>query len=421
MNRGTTDTLTLAESFGGSSSLFMASPRHALLTQGLRAALEIEGGYGQWEGLPQRVRSAFRDVGVGDEGSPAIVVGAMPFDEALPTRLVFPEHVRWVTTANEAPVPTAAPPVTTSREACHASDDAAYSDHVRKAIERIRSTALEKVVLARSVDLTMPSRIDVPMLLRNLVLCNPDAYTFAVNIPAQEGAGFHRRTSGPRGGKVLLGASPELLVSRSKLDVVANPLAGSAPRSVEPVEDGRRANTLLNSRKERREHAFVVEAVAEALRPFCAELRIPREPSLLGTGAMWHLSTEIRGRLRDPSTCSLRLATALHPTPAVCGTPRAEAMGAIRDIEGFDRGFYAGFVGWSDANGDGEWVVTIRCGEVEGRNLRAFAGAGIVDGSSPEDEFIETSAKLGTILSTLRHETEGTMRRGRRGTVSLRD
>jgi isochorismate synthase len=200
---------------------------------------------------------------------------------------------------------------------------------------------------------------------------------------------------------VLLGASPELLVSRSKLHVVANPLAGSAPRSVEPVEDQYRGGALLASQKDQREHAFVVEAVVEALRPLCVDLRVPKEPSLLGTAKMWHLSTEIHGRLRDPETCSLRLATALHPTPAVCGTPREQAMGAIRELEGFNREFYAGFVGWSDATGDGEWVVTIRCGDVEDRRIRIFAGAGIVDASHPENELDETSAKLNTVLSAL--------------------
>jgi isochorismate synthase len=116
---------------------------------------------------------------------------------------------------------------------------------------------------------------------------------------------------------------------------------------------------------------------------------------------MWHLSTEVRGRLRDPAVCALQLATALHPTPAVCGTPTDVAMSTIRELEGFDRGFYAGLVGWSDVTGDGEWVVTIRCGEVEDRRIRMFAGAGIVADSDAEDELRETTAKLRTVLAAL--------------------
>ena len=182
---------------------------------------------------------------------------------------------------------------------------------------------------------------------------------------------------------------------------MSKPVAGSAARSGEPAEDMRRAAALLASQKDRREHAFVVDAVFEVLRPFCVELHVPREPSLLQTDAMWHLMTEIRGRLRDPSISSLRLATLLHPTPAVCGSPRAEALAAIRTLEDLNRGFYAGFVGWSDATGDGQWVVSIRCAEIEENRIRVFAGAGIVEDSNAQDELAETAAKLRTILSAL--------------------
>jgi isochorismate synthase len=385
----------------GSLALFLASPRHTLLAQGTRAVLEIEGGEGQWGRLPDRVRSAFQDISTGDDGHPALVVGALPFFEDLPAHLVFPEHVRWDASTNGVPAPVAAPTSLTALETRHVPDKAIYMDAVRKAIARIRSTDLKKVVLARSLELTAPSRIDLATLLGTLLRRNTGAYTFALDVAPSRYDCRRRGEPAPRRRRVLFGASPELLVSRSKLQVAANPLAGSSPRSAEPVEDQYRAGALLASQKDRREHAFVVEAVVEALRPLCTDLRVPKEPSLLGTATMWHLSTEIYGRLRNPSTCALQLATALHPTPAVCGTPRAEAMRAIRELEGLDRGFYAGLVGWSDATGDGEWVVTIRCGEVEDRNVRLFAGAGIIDGSRPEDEFIETSAKLSTVLSAL--------------------
>ena len=121
--------------------------------------------------------------------------------------------------------------------------------------------------------------------------------------------------------KTLIGASPELLVSRNGMQVISNPLAGSRPRSEDLVEDKRRAEELLSSPKDLHEHAVVVEAVAAALRPYCHTLHVPEKPSVIHSEAMWHLSTEVKGELKDPNTSSLQLAIALHPTPAVCGTP----------------------------------------------------------------------------------------------------
>jgi isochorismate synthase len=183
--------------------------------------------------------------------------------------------------------------------------------------------------------------------------------------------------------------------------VTANPLAGSAARSDDPIEDGRRATMLLRSAKDRREHAAVVDAIVANLSPLCTNVRVPAEPQLLPTATMWHLASPITASLRDPATSSLRLATALHPTPAVCGVPTERARSLIGELEPFDRGFYAGMVGWCDACGDGEWVITIRCGEVASDSLRLYAGAGIVAGSEPESELAETSAKFRTLLSAL--------------------
>jgi isochorismate synthase len=221
------------------------------------------------------------------------------------------------------------------------------------------------------------------------VLRNQGAYTFALEV----GEAGQSRT--------LIGASPELLVSRRGRAVLANPLAGSAPRCADPEQDRAVGAALLLSRKDRREHAFVVEAVAASLTPYCVELSVPEQPALIQTATMWHLSTQVRGQLRDSATCALRLATALHPTPAVCGTPTAPAQAAIRSLEGFERGYYAGLVGWSDAGGDGDWIVTIRCAEVERERIRLYAGAGIVDGSDAEAELNETSAKFRTVLSAM--------------------
>lgn len=202
-------------------------------------------------------------------------------------------------------------------------------------------------------------------------------------------------------GRTLIGASPELLVARRGGRLVANPLAGSAPRSADLAEDVRHAAALLESSKDLHEHAVVVDAVREALAPYSTGLEVPEHPTLVRTAAMWHLSTTVTGELADPAVSALELAAALHPTPAVCGTPTDVARAVIAASEPFDRGPYTGMVGWQDADGDGEWVVTIRCAEAEGRRLRLFAGAGVVADSSPRAETAETGAKFRTFLSAV--------------------
>ncbi|MEU6357589.1 isochorismate synthase, partial [Streptomyces sp. NPDC047072] len=240
-----------------------------------------------------------------------------------------------------------------------------------------------KVVLARTLELTSGREPDLPAMLRRLARRDPAGYTFAL-------------PSGP--GRTLIGASPELLVARTGGRLTANPLAGSAPRSADLAEDVRRAVALLESEKDLHEHAVVVAAVRQALAPYCDRLEVPERPTLVRTAAMWHLSTTVTGELSDPAATALDLASALHPTPAVCGTPTEVARRVLAESEPFDRGPYAGMVGWQDADGDGEWVVTIRCAEAEGRSLRLFAGAGVVAASTPEDETAETAAKFRTFL-----------------------
>jgi isochorismate synthase len=251
---------------------------------------------------------------------------------------------------------------------------------------------LRKVVLARALELTAAEPVDPGAILRRLAARDPHGYAFAVDLGADG---------------TLVGASPELLVSRHGDLVVAQPLAGSTPRRADAAFDRSGADALLRSPKDLREHALVVDAVAAVLRPLCAQLDVPEAPSLVATNAMWHLGTTVVGRLADPGTTALELAVALHPTPAVCGTPPDAARALIAELEPFDRGPYAGAVGWQDATGDGEWVVTIRCGVVRDRSLRVFAGAGVVPGSRGVDELAETHAKLRTFLSALGVEEGG--------------
>jgi isochorismate synthase len=191
-------------------------------------------------------------------------------------------------------------------------------------------------------------------------------------------------------------------VSRHGLEVRSNPLAGSAPRSGDREEDRTNADVLVGSAKDREEHAIVVEAVADTLRPFCAELTFDPEPVLRETPNVWHLSTRFRGVLKEPAPSALDLVAELHPTPAVAGTPRDAALNTIAELEPFDRDRYAGPVGWVDAEGDGEWAIALRCAELRGDRAILYAGAGIVADSEPARELDETERKFRAFLDALR-------------------
>ncbi|MGA9870976.1 MAG: chorismate-binding protein, partial [Rhodococcus sp. (in: high G+C Gram-positive bacteria)] len=200
----------------------------------------------------------------------------------------------------------------------------------------------------------------------------------------------------------LAGSSPEVLVRTVGRRVTCHPLAGSAPRFTDEQCDRESGLALEASAKDAREHAFVVDAIRSALEPFCATLDVPTQPALTRTPQLWHLGTPISGELSDDRTSSLELAVALHPTPAVCGTPTDLAYKEIDELEGA-RGFYGGAIGWCDRSGDGEWMVAIRCAETQSNSntLVAYAGGGIVAESDPESELQETITKFGTMLSAL--------------------
>ncbi|MBP2474470.1 isochorismate synthase [Crossiella equi] len=367
----------LLSGYRAGSSFFFSSPRGTQLAEGVADTVPSAAGPGELGALPARVAALLAERRPG-----SVVVGAVPFDHNAPAALVVPETVRRAAplTAEHA-LPELGMNVP-EWEIRPVPEPAEYVRSVRAALDPLRSGELDKVVLARSLELTAPTTVDLGRLLNNLARRDPSGYTFAADLP----------------GRTLVGASPELLLSRRGTSVVSNPLAGSAARSTDPEEDQRRAAALLVSPKDRHEHAVVVEAVAAALRPYCRTLDVPAEPSLVRTATMWHLSTRVTGELADERASALELAAALHPTPAVCGTPVRAARATIGELEPFDRGFYTGMVGWCDAAGDGEWVVTIRCAEADDHSLRLFAGAGIVADSSPEAELAETAAKFRTLL-----------------------
>jgi isochorismate synthase len=261
-----------------------------------------------------------------------------------------------------------------------------YAAAVATAVDRIRRGELRKVVLARTVEVRAGRALDPRLLLHRLRAVDPHAYTFAA--PTNDG--------------VIVGASPELLVSRVGREVRSNPLAGSAPRSGDADEDRTNAEALVASSKDQEEHAIVVDAVAETLEPFCDQLTWDPEPILRETPNIWHLSTRFRGVLREPAPSALDLVAELHPTPAVAGAPRDAALDTIAELEPFDRGRYAGPVGWVDADGDGEWAIALRCAELRGDRAILYAGAGIVADSDPARELDETERKFRSFLDALR-------------------
>ena len=361
-------------------SFLLTSPERALLATGERQVVTDPDP----DELAKRVTKLLIEENV------PVAVGALPFDTEAAPHVVLPEAARFsgpLSTYPRRPVGAAA-----SVEAMPSR--AGYARAVACAVDELKAGELRKVVLARALKLTMAAPVDVRTLLGNLVSDNAAGFTYAVDLPAETG----RRT--------LVGATPEMLLSRTGTTVVANPLAGSIPRDPDPAKDRANGEALLASAKDHEEHRVVVEAVADALRPFCRTLNVPAKPSLISTTAVWHLSTHITGELRDLNISSLRLASALHPTPAVCGSPAKAARATITALEPFDRGFYAGAIGWCDAEGDGQWVVGIRCAElvepVTGPStMTLYSGAGIMPASVPELEVTETSAKFQTLLRAM--------------------
>ncbi|MGH3758315.1 isochorismate synthase [Actinophytocola sp.] len=373
-------------------SFLLTSPRRGLLATGARTVVAEPDP----DELSARVTKLLVDSDV------PLAVGALPFDStgerATAPHVVLPRSVRW-----SGPVRPARTgrPVPVDLDVVPVPAPAEYERAVARAVTRLRAGELDKVVLARALRLHSAGPVAVAPLLANLAADNATGYTYAVDLPT---GGASRRT--------LVGATPEMLLSRSGLTVVCNPLAGSMPRHPDPELDRASAEALAASAKDIEEHRVVIETVVDALRPFCRTLTVPDGPSLVSTSAVWHLSTMITGELADPGISSLRLACALHPTPAVCGRPFGTAKDTIAELEPFDRGFYAGAIGWCDADGDGQWVVAIRCAEItepapgagpaaSGSTLTLYSGAGIMPASQPQLELAETSAKFRTLLRAM--------------------
>ncbi|WP_026416547.1 isochorismate synthase [Actinomadura oligospora] len=387
----------------------LAWVRHGdgLVGWGETARLELPGGHDRFAAADTWLQEMFGSAEVEDPlrlpGTGPVAFGSFGFDpKSADSVLIVPRYVlgrrdghAWVTTigdpaddsfdevldavlgverdgvtATGAFAPVAPGRLTWSDGARSAP---AWAQAVETATSRIRSGHLGKVVLARDLIAHADRPIDARVLLRRLADRYPTCYTFAV-------AG-------------LVGATPELLIRRAGDQVDSLVLAGTTARGTGPADDDARAAGLFRSPKDREEHSYAVDMVRDALAPLCTDLDVPAEPELLRLPNVTHLASPVHGRLAAHRTV-LDVLAALHPTPAVAGTPTDRALDLIRELEGMDRGRYAGPVGWVDARGDGEWGIALRCAELSGTRARLFAGCGIVADSDPAAELAEARNKF---------------------------
>ena len=380
----------------------MAWTRRGDMLVGMGVALEFSGASAE---AAQWWRDAAADAAIDDAlglpGSGLIAFGALPFDvrSASPARLIVPSIVlgrrgdrTWMTrittdAPSADPAPTPYGPHWSATVGPGSLTPDGYQDAVRAGLRAIADGQVSKVVVARDLVGTVPADADLRRLVRALAAAYPDTWTFAV-----EG---------------LIGASPETLVTVADGTVTARVLAGTTARGADPDADTAASVALATSAKDLDEHQYAVQSVLRALRPHTSALVAEEQPFTLKLPNLWHLATDVEGTLTDGSS-ALDLVQALHPTAAVAGTPTDVAIGLIRDIEPFDRGRYAGPVGWIDAAGNGEWAIALRCaqfdlaaGDERGIPFTAHAGAGIVAGSDPESEMLETRVKFRPIVDAL--------------------
>lgn len=333
-------------------------------------------------------------------GSGPVAFGSFTFDPANTSRrsvLIVPEVVigrmhgrSWLTVIGTAEavaeprLPAPSGPPEFAGEVSWSDGDLSgpqWEGVVSEVVDRIRTGAVDKVVLARQLIAGAPRPIDPRWLLRSLVRTYSSTWAFRVDD--------------------MIGASPEMLVRREGGLATSRVLAGTIWRT--PGQDGEAiAAALADSSKDLIEHEYAVASVAQALAPHCSGMNVPDSPYVLELPNVSHLATDVTA-VAKPGSTSLALAEALHPSAAVCGTPTDAARALIAEVEQLDRGRYAGPVGWLDSRGDGEWAIALRCGRLspDRRELWAYAGCGIVADSDPARELAETQAKLVPIRDAL--------------------
>ncbi len=284
----------------------------------------------------------------------------------------------------DEPLPLIDPHPTSRTEIRSARPPSEFERAVIAATERIEAGQLEKIVLAREVVVSTGAAHDPAAVFGALREQFPSCFCFCCGTPEA----------------AFIGASPELLVRRSGASLSTVALAGSTRRSSDPSIDDHLGEQLLRSDKDRREHQIVAERIVRVLRPHAVWVEQAPEPEIVKVANIQHLATPILAQLAEPRS-AVELAGLLHPTPAVGGEPWSAAAAAIADLEGMDRGWYAGPVGWMDATEDGEFCVALRSALLRDREAHLYAGGGIVAGSDPAAELAETEVKLDALLPLL--------------------
>nr|WP_241608017.1 isochorismate synthase [Rosenbergiella australiborealis] len=362
------------------------SPETSLITSGCfkRISQPLLDNTGNQVAFQQALREQFRLARAAGITRPK-VVGAIPFNSYQPTALFIPEHV--TETDREQLITQLRPyqqiPLAEVIAQQAFPDQHHFTNMVSEAVAAMKRGELDKVVLSRLLKLSTRAPINSTALMARIMEQNPDNYHFHVPLSGQE---------------VLTGASPELLLRKRGSLFSSRPLAGSAKRQVEWGDDQEIGERLLASPKDRHEHQLVIEGMTKVLTPIATQLSVPETPHLVTTSKLWHLATTIQGEINQPNENALELAGLLHPTPALSGYPHQLACQLIQQLEPFSRDLFGGMVGWCDDEGNGEWVVTIRCARLHQQLVTLFAGAGIVPASDPLSEWHETGTKLSTML-----------------------
>ncbi len=369
--------------------MLLTGDQDLLIARGIRATLPSSTA-----ALSDRIAAFWQTA---DPTGPDLLVGALPFDKRRPAHLIHPETVtRLDRTAGLLALREEYHPVDLPAGQWQVREEPSRSEYVAQVSEVLRhlegdgdtTPALRKVVLARTLHLSASDGTIDPVRLFLRLATDPLVQAYAVALPTVPATTF-------------VGATPELLLDKQGERIATCPLAGSTPRRADPAVDADAGARLLTSDKDRREHATVVEWVADRLAPLCRTLTVPSAPDLLRTATMWHLGTPIHGTLKDAEQHVVDITARLHPTPAIAGVPLEEASRLMEELEPFDRGYFAGAVGWCTRAGDGRWLLAIRCATIAPRTARLFAGAGIVAGSDPEHEADETGAKFRAMLDAL--------------------
>ncbi|MDQ3306167.1 MAG: isochorismate synthase [Actinomycetota bacterium] len=389
-------------SVAGSAGVVFARGDHGLAGRGQALRLDLPSGAGRLAAAADQVHAALATIERRDEvglpGCGPVAFAALPFSDDVPASVVVPrvavgrtdDGTRWITTVDPVGAASLAPlapaseatPLPTSFRVTASRTPSAWCEAVAQAVVALRAGSAAKVVLAREVVVEADAPFDPITILRRLAASAPSASM----VYAVDG---------------LIGASPELLVSRIGDIVRSHPMAGTTARTGDPSVDARLAATLLASAKDRAEHQITIDTVLDTVLPFCSFVDSEPEPSIAAAGNVQHLASLVEGRLSSPPVSVLALVAALHPTPAVCGWPRAAARTLIERLEDLDRGRYAGAVGWVDADGNGRFAVAIRGVELDGCRARILAGNGIMADSDPATELDETRAKLQAVLAAV--------------------